>query len=292
MKATRRILTVVLGVLAAAAVCSAQESLFLDHAGVPETAILSRVGVDRSRPVDIDLGTLEDGSDPANPDPEGRVVLLNLFDDVQLLARVARVERWEGGSTWAGRLEGQAAGDVVLTVDDRVVSGRVESAGATYSVRWDGKSHVVEETRSGGRTAGMGGGERPIAEEPETPAATDGPDGPEPAVERADISERAVEAGNDEGLLRDRLRSTGDDTELDFGVVRSRPIDVALGHLPGVDGRSLRRSGEQTLRLNLFDDVDVVARLGRPERLEKGMAWTGRLEGEPLERRHPRPPRR
>ena len=52
--------------------------------------------------------------------------------------------------------------------------------------------------------------------------------------------------------------------------------------LPGADGKSLLPVAGQSLVLNLFDDVSFVARLVRAERIDKGMSWVGRLEGQPL----------
>ena len=67
-----------------------------------------------------------------------------------------------------------------------------------------------------------------------------------------------------------------------LGVVRARAVGVDFSALPGADGKSLLPVAGQSLVLNLFDDVSFVARLVRAERIDKGMSWVGRLEGQPL----------
>jgi len=70
------------------------------------------------------------------------------------------------------------------------------------------------------------------------------------------------------------------------GVVRSRPVRVVLSRLPGATpGEAARgvlpRTGH-TLTLDLFDDVAVKARMTSAKALPRGLAWRGRVEGEPL----------
>ncbi len=65
-----------------------------------------------------------------------------------------------------------------------------------------------------------------------------------------------------------------------IGVVRERAVGVNAKALEGQRG-ALAAPG-QTLQLNLFDDVVLNARLVRSQRLDKGLSWVGKLEGEPV----------
>jgi hypothetical protein len=67
-----------------------------------------------------------------------------------------------------------------------------------------------------------------------------------------------------------------------IGVVRARPVGVDLAALPGADGRGALPPAGQSILLTLFDDASFRARLVRAERIEGGMTWVGRIEGEPL----------
>jgi hypothetical protein len=68
-----------------------------------------------------------------------------------------------------------------------------------------------------------------------------------------------------------------------LGVVRSRPVSVRLGLIPGAARgapRGVLPPPGHRLTLNLFDDVAVRARMTRAERRGRALVWTGKIEGE------------
>ena len=77
--------------------------------------------------------------------PRGHRLVLNLFDDVVVRARLARTERQGKALVWAGKIDGQPVGDVVLAVVDGVLSGSAVWPGGAYRIRFDGTSQIVEE---------------------------------------------------------------------------------------------------------------------------------------------------
>jgi len=81
------------------------------------------VGVTRARAVRLDLAALPGADGVSALPPPGHTILLNLFADVALRARMVRAERVEKGMPWVGRLEGQPLSDVVLTVYAGVLAG-------------------------------------------------------------------------------------------------------------------------------------------------------------------------
>ncbi len=66
------------------------------------------------------------------------------------------------------------------------------------------------------------------------------------------------------------------------GVVRSRRVRIDRSLLPRAEASTLLPAGGQAVRLNLFDDATVEARITRVESLPRGTAWIGRVSGEPL----------
>ncbi len=71
-----------------------------------------------------------------------------------------------------------------------------------------------------------------------------------------------------------------------LGVVRSRPVRVRLGLIPGASARDAARGvlppPGHRLTLNLFDDVVVRARMTRSGREGGALVWSGKIEGEPV----------
>jgi hypothetical protein len=71
-----------------------------------------------------------------------------------------------------------------------------------------------------------------------------------------------------------------------LGVVRSRPVRVRLGLIPGAAARDAARGvlppRGHRLTLNLFDDVVVRARMTRSRRQGGALVWSGKMEGRPL----------
>ena len=103
------------------------------------------VGVVRARAVGFDAAALP-GADGASPLPaSGHTILLDLFDDVVLRARMVRAERIEKGMAWVGRLEGQPLSDVVLTVHDGILTGSVTWPDASYRIAVEGGATVVQQ---------------------------------------------------------------------------------------------------------------------------------------------------
>ena len=61
----------------------------------------------------------------------------------------------------------------------------------------------------------------------------------------------------------------------DKQVTRARPVKIDLQLL------SKASAPGQTIALNLFDDVSLVARADRVERTERGVNWIGQVQGVP-----------
>jgi hypothetical protein len=62
----------------------------------------------------------------------------------------------------------------------------------------------------------------------------------------------------------------------DKQVVRARPVKIDLQLL------TTASEPGQTITLNLFDDVTLVAQADRIERTERGVSWIGKVQGVPL----------
>ncbi|MGH9369951.1 MAG: M12 family metallo-peptidase [Vicinamibacterales bacterium] len=103
----------------------------------------------RSRAVGLDVSRLP-GSVEA--DREDRLVL-NLFDDVALVAEIDRIESpGDGATTYVGHVEGLADhveglddNSVTLVVSEGVMIGSINTPKASYQVRFDGTSHIVRQ---------------------------------------------------------------------------------------------------------------------------------------------------
>lgn len=136
---------VLIGLLAASLLSAEEGELFREAVLTGDRVIEPRLGVVRSRPVEIDFGRLP-GADGRSALPlPGHRLALNLFDDARLRARMERVQRLARGLSWVGRLEGDPATDVIIVVYDGIVFGTINGAEASYAIRWDGTGHVVEE---------------------------------------------------------------------------------------------------------------------------------------------------
>ena len=70
--------------------------------------------------------------------PEGRVISLNLFDNVTFIAEADRVERTSSGVTWVGRLRGIDLSQVVIIVNGDVVVGNISMPAGRYHIRFVG----------------------------------------------------------------------------------------------------------------------------------------------------------
>lgn len=106
----------------------APSPLFADS---PVVGSASRQGpeVIRERFVTIALNLLGGGDSPPSD-----VLVLNLFEDVTLTARLSHFERAQDGYTWIGRVEGVKLSDVVLVVTQGVLAGSITMPGATYVI--------------------------------------------------------------------------------------------------------------------------------------------------------------
>ena len=102
--------------------------LFSDYSGVgvepsPKPTIV------RSRLVSVDLDQLRAAS-PAQS------LVLNLFEDISLIAVLDRIEHNSSGSySWIGHLEGNPFGQVTLVVNDKIVIGNISLFKALYAIR-------------------------------------------------------------------------------------------------------------------------------------------------------------
>ena len=139
----------VLGILAATAAPGHAQGLFADVPARTSLAAAPRLGVVRSRPVRVRLGRIPGASarDAARGilPPRGHRLVLNLFDDVVVRARLTRSERQGGALVWTGKIEGEPIGDVVLAAVDGVLTGSAVWPGGAYRVRFDGATQVVEQ---------------------------------------------------------------------------------------------------------------------------------------------------
>jgi hypothetical protein len=103
----------------------------------------------RSRAVGIDVSRLPDRVDADRP----HRLVLNLFDDVELVAEIDHIEsQGQGSTTYVGHVEalpnhtdGRDANSVTLVVSDGVMIGSVTTPTASYQIRFDGTSHVVRQ---------------------------------------------------------------------------------------------------------------------------------------------------
>jgi hypothetical protein len=144
----KRIVLGVVGILAATAAPSRGQGLFAE---APASASFEAAagGVVRSRPVRVRLGripgaTARDAARGILP-PRGHRLVLNLFDDAVVRARMTRTERRGDALVWTGKIEGEPVGDVVLAVVDGVLSGSAVWPGGAYRIGFDGSTHVVEQ---------------------------------------------------------------------------------------------------------------------------------------------------
>ena len=138
-----RALIAATAVLTAALAGADTKGLLIPSGREADSSQPPRIGVMRSRAVDVDLSALA-GVGGGLPAP-GRPVILNLFDDVVLQARTLRAERTDHGMTWVGKLAGPSPGDAVIVVYDGVVEGSVSSADGAYTITWADGGQVVQQ---------------------------------------------------------------------------------------------------------------------------------------------------
>lgn len=133
------------GLLLPGSAAGDEARLFVPRGGEAELAVPHGVGVVRARAVAFDAAALP-GADGVRPlPPAGHTLLLDLFDDVTLRARLVRAERIERGMTWVGRLEGRPLSDVVLAVYDGVLTGSVTWPDASYRIAVAGGVSIVQQ---------------------------------------------------------------------------------------------------------------------------------------------------
>jgi len=139
---------VLLVILSGLAVAGPAQTLFTPVSG-PRAGDASHPWVARSREVRVQLARLpgastRDALRGVLP-PSGHRLVLNLFADVVVRARMTRSERQGPSFVWVGKVEGQPFGDVVLSVYDGTLSGSITSPDGAYRIRFDGRRQVVEE---------------------------------------------------------------------------------------------------------------------------------------------------
>ena len=237
-----------LSILSGLAVASPAQSLFTPVSG-PWASDASRPWVVRSREVRVQLGRMPGATAPdalrGVLPPAGHRLVLNLFADVVVRARMTRSERQGPSFVWVGKVEGQPLGDVVLSVYDGILSGSVVSPRGAYRIRFDGRRQVVEELDEDAfPDDGCFRETPPAATEPAadaTPAAAD--DGSLVDVLVVYTAGRAQRGGrNLRDALADQPRRRGDEHRLP--EQRRRPAPA-----PGRRGRGgLHRVGRQRRR--------------------------------------------
>jgi hypothetical protein len=143
----------VVGLLVVSVSPSRGQTLFAPAATSPSPEAADELGVVRSRPVRVRLGCIPGAStrDAARGvlPPRGHRLVLNLFDDVVVRARMTRAEREGKALVWVGEVEGQPLGSVVLVVVDGMLGGSAVWPGGAYRIRFDGSGHVVEQLDHG-----------------------------------------------------------------------------------------------------------------------------------------------
>ena len=97
----------------------------------------------RSRSVSINLDRLAGNGLPEGADS----ILLNLFDDVSLIAQKNRMERRGANRyTWFGTLQGVKSGRAILVVEDGSMVGNITVNGQMYQIRTaGGPIHAIRE---------------------------------------------------------------------------------------------------------------------------------------------------
>ena len=122
-----------------------EASLFVPDGVEWDRAAVHGVGVMRARTVGFNASALPGADGASLLPPVGHTILLNLFDDVTLRARLVRAERIQKGMTWVGRLPDQPLSDVVLTVYDGILTGSVTWPDASYRITVEGGRTVVQQ---------------------------------------------------------------------------------------------------------------------------------------------------
>lgn len=112
-----------------------------------DTAVVKDRQVVRSNSVILDINLLSASADlPPGVSAPGRVITLNLFDNVTFVAEADRVERTKHGITWIGHVRGVEMSAVIIVTNDDIVSGNISMPGARYHIRYSGGGvHAVQE---------------------------------------------------------------------------------------------------------------------------------------------------
>jgi hypothetical protein len=103
----------------------------------------------RSRAVGLDVSKLPSSVAADRPDR----LVLNLFDDTELVAEIDRIEQpADGMKTYVGHVEdladhveGLDDNSVTLVVSDGIMVGSINTPSASYQVRFDGSRHIVRQ---------------------------------------------------------------------------------------------------------------------------------------------------
>lgn len=111
-------------------------SLFSATTILPSVSLAHEKEVVRVRQVSVDVPLLtariaELGKAPVTP----QALTLNLFDDVQLIADLERVEGTSNGMAWIGRLRGVDFSQVTFVTAGNVVSGNIVSPQGRFQIR-------------------------------------------------------------------------------------------------------------------------------------------------------------
>ncbi|MBZ0165380.1 MAG: zinc-dependent metalloprotease, partial [Candidatus Omnitrophica bacterium] len=112
-------------------------------------------GVVRSRQVAIDVGVLTGGRSAgaqaaATSAADERKIVLNLFDDVNLIAVADKLNFTKKGFNWIGKVEGDPKSSVIIAAQDGVCSGNVRYLGKYYEIRYSPAGvHTVKEVDQG-----------------------------------------------------------------------------------------------------------------------------------------------
>lgn len=139
-------------VLLFAAVCLLTEGLMADESLLQvvtcEQGDLSLAGVHgvaRFRFVTVEVSRLRTIATDGRLVPAS-TVLLNLFDDVLVLALLDRLEWSPGGGIWVGHIASPLTGTVILAFNETTISCTVVVDGRWFQIRNDGGPiHVVRE---------------------------------------------------------------------------------------------------------------------------------------------------
>ncbi len=76
----------------------------------------------------------------------GKLLKLNLFNDLEFIAVQERISLVAGSHSWLGNIKGEMYNRVILVYKDERMAGTIQTSEGTYRIRYAGENlHVIEE---------------------------------------------------------------------------------------------------------------------------------------------------